>query len=550
MTEAQTDPANAVESGDAPTPPPTASTAPPKASSTETEAKPGQHYQQIQSAVLGVQRLILGRLRWEGCLYAAAVLVAFLWVGAVLFAFVPAYGWLRLVFGLFWLGTTLSMVWWRTLRPSQQFQSVHDVGRWIEEHVSGFRNDITASLQFGRDLDDIRRNGQMSVALIERVLQTTHDKVQTQANDILQAAPEARVQLPWAIIGTAVVGFVLGSLIAPATFSQGLGALFLGHQPSAKVGAVQEQVVQRTAIVADLTLRYNFPAYSGLPARRLLNTTGDIEVLRGTEVTFEATAIRPVRRAELVLKTDAFTAEGDSTPRDERILLERRPGGRLVARFSVMDSGSYTLVATLEDGTEVEDGIQRSLVALPDENPSLTIFQPEAEIDVAPGDAVTFVFEASDDFGLTELSMVTALNGSEDDKQRTLIKTLDGSAPAVIPGDSRPVNAQNETTRSLKLEHMLDLVPFNLRAKDQLVVWLEAADNDTVSGPKVAASEPILLRVASPEDKHLQIIAEQEEIVESLILNLADFLEAPIDDLITTAQGNRRRAIPPDWDIS
>ena len=542
MTEAHTDPTTDADASEAPE---EATAEPAQATPPKAEA-PGDHYREIRSSVLSVQRLILGRLRWEGAVHAGAVTAASLLLGALLFAVVPAQGWMRALFVLTWLGATGAVVWWRTIAPSRRFARVQDVGQWVEEALPEFRNDITASLQFGRDFDTIRDNGQMSVALIARLLSATRAQVKERSRDILAAAPRAQVQVAGLVIAGALAGFAVGGLVAPDALSRGLSGLAFGA--SAPKEATTDQVIERSAIVADLTLSYNFPAYSGLPPRRLLNTTGDIEVLRGTEVTFEATAIRPVRRAELLLKTDAAPSEEGESSEPQRFLLERRPGGRLVARFNALDSGTYTITATLEDGTEVEDGIQRSLVVLPDENPRMTVFQPDSEIDVAPGDVVTFVFEASDDFGLTELAIVTALNGADDDKQRALIKTLDGSAQAAVPGDSRPTtDEQGDSTRSIKVEHLLDLVPYNLRAKDQLVVWLEAIDNDTVSGPKVATSEPILLRVASPEDKHLQIIAEQEEIVEALILNLADFLEAPIDTALTNARGDRSRGLSPDW---
>jgi hypothetical protein len=86
-----------------------------------------------------------------------------------------------------------------------------------------------------------------------------------------------------------------------------------------------------------------------------------------------------------------------------------------------------------------------------------------------------------------------------------------------------------------------------LQAKDQLVVYLEAVDNDTISGPKVATSAPVILKVSSPEDKHLELIEEQQKIFEALLGVLGDYLESPVGATYADPAGKPQEGIPPEW---
>ena len=56
---------------------------------------------------------------------------------------------------------------------------------------------------------------------------------------------------------------------------------------------------------------------------------------------------------------------------------------------------------------------------------------------------------------------------------------------------------------------------------------VEALDANDVTGPGVGLSEPIVLVVASPEDAHFALVAEQRALLEKLLASLADYLEAP-----------------------
>jgi hypothetical protein len=506
------------------------------------------HHDRIVSTLASLRALARLRLGTEALVHVIAVSCLSLLVGTALFVFVPAEPWLRgSIFALWVLGSA-ALVVFRSVAFFRRFQSLDEVGKAVEASIPAFRGDVTASLQFGRELDALKEAGEVSVVMVERLLAQTHRGFEERASDMPAAVPRARLQAPLAVTCVAAVVLAIFGVARPELALHGLSGLFLGDMPAA---ALSGNLVRHVPVVADITLHFKFPEYTDLPSRTIHNSTGDIEVLAGTGVTFEALAIRPVTHAELVLETGgdgaAPTKDGKTTNEATRITLERRPGNRLVAKFNPTVGGTYSILAELASGGEITDGLRRALIVHPDEPPTIHVLAPEAEVEVAPEDVVTFEFEASDDYGLTEVAIVTTFGGNEKDKTRKTIEAFDAAAEA-LPGDALQDTAIAGATRGHNGKYELDLAPLKLAPKDWLAVVLEAVDNDSVSGPKVATSEVIMLRVSSPEDKHLEIVAAEEEFVEALIALLADYLESPIGEHKTATDERVEEVLPEDWD--
>ncbi len=523
-----------------------------------TNTQPSQdgarRYRQIHETITSLQSIGRGRLVYEGFLHAVAATLASFLVGVVLFMFAPPLLVLRLGLLLVWLATFFGLLWWRWGSRRSLYRDVDTVGQLVESHFGEFRNDITASLQFGRELEELRGENRISSAMIERVLGHTWKKLEAKGGALSEAIPPANIK--HAFLTSAVCLVVLTCMIglAPNATWKSLRAMAFGP-----VDAMSAPIERNVPIVGDIALLLQFPNYTGLGSQRVLGSTGDIEVIKGTMVKWEGVALVPVDKAELVLKTSSTVENADTvqegepttTPGD-RVLLQRRPGRKLVASFSALSSGSYTIEAQQKGGGLVRDGIVRNLRVLNDEMPKIDLHRPEGELDVAPEDAVTFVYDASDDFGLTELAIVTAFAGDEKNKKRTIIRSLDTEAQ-VLPGDARPTKDEiNSRTGlpSMNGEYVLDLQPFGLQPKDRLLVHLEVVDNDTTSGPKVVSSPPVVLRVASPEDKHNEIIESQEKLFEALLDVLADYLESPVGEVYTDPRGKKVEGIPPQWPMA
>jgi hypothetical protein len=506
---------------------------------------------QIQASVQRVRDLARGRLALEGLIFALAASVAALVLGVVLFMFAPPVLWLRGLVALAWVGACAALIWWRWLRPAKDWEQLHQVGRRVESSFPALRNDVTASLEFGRQIDQMRQDNHVSVAMVEQLLHKTQRDLTTLGQELDKAAPPAQLKVPVGLTAAALAVLLACALLAPEATLRGARGLLTGPE----LAVALDTGKARASIIGDILLHYQYPDYTGLGQRTVQNSTGEVEVLKGTQVEVEGISLRSIQKAELVLTLDQpaeASPEGEPEAAQpgkatQRIVLQRRPGGRLVASMIAMHSGSYTVEATLEDGTEVHDGITRAIRVVPDESPRIEVPRPQGEVDVSPQDQVTFNWLASDDFGLAEVALVTAFAGDEKNRKRTVIYSPEEQRD-VLPGDARPVdNGAGAALREKNGDYVLDLAPFELQPRDKLLVYLEAVDNDAITGPKVTASPPVVLKVSSPEDKHLELIQSQEELFEAMLLLLADYLEEPLGDSYTEANGAVTQGVPPEW---
>ncbi len=509
------------------------------------------NFNQISVTVAELRAVALGHLRHEGAIVALAATASALLAGVALFAFAPPLLWLRLLVLAAWLTSVAGLTWWRAARPMRRYRDLGAVAHLIERGFPELRNDVSASLQFAAELDTLRQSEQVSVAMVERLLEQTEAALGRLRPRLTEALPQPRLGLPYGVAVVALAALLGVGLIAPDAFKRGLQGLAFGPRPPAT-----SDEARRVALIGDINLTFRYPDYTGLGERTIQNSTGDIEVLRGAEIQFEAVALEPVNKAELVITLEDSPDEADPDAKDakdakekgpQRVLLQRRTGERLVASFPALRSGTYTIEAELASGAMARDNITRTIRVIPDASPEVKVSSPEGEVDVSPQDVVTFVYKASDDFGLTEVAIVTAFEGADGERKRVVIKTTGGTAD-ILPGDERPSGEEGAGPElSMSGEHLLDLAPFELRPRDRLVVTIEAVDNDTTAGPKVASSAPIVLRISSPEDKHLEIIDAQEKIFEALLDVLADYLEKAIGASWQDPRGDTRKGIPPDW---
>ena len=104
-------------------------------------------------------------------------------------------------------------------------------------------------------------------------------------------APGGLVSFGPAARALAVSGLIAAALIAAmATWpmaARGLHTLL--HRPSRFEGAA----VSAVPLVGDVRVTYEYPAYTGLPARTVEGSTGDIAAVKGTHVRIETHPLRP-----------------------------------------------------------------------------------------------------------------------------------------------------------------------------------------------------------------------------------------------------------------
>ncbi len=201
--------------------------------------------------------------------------------------------------------------------------------------------------------------------------------------------------------------------------------------------------------VKQLRITYRYPKKIGLPTRRE-EGSGDIYAPIGTEIELEALATHALTKAEWHL------GEAEFQPMALR--------ADTVARvsFKVEKDSYYVLRLTNSDGLS-NSPVEYYIHATPDEAPQVTIVQPGRDLRPTMLEEVPITVSVSEDYGLQELTLVTAQNNGGEARHDLL--------PLITT--NRAVNANRTEYRAQQLLYLEDL---GVQPGDFISYYIEARD--------------------------------------------------------------------------
>jgi hypothetical protein len=273
-----------------------------------------------------------------------------------------------------------------------------------------------------------------------------------------------------------------------------------GKSPLYRIGVIDPPRLQR------LELRYQYPAYSGLPDR-IDTKNGDISALAGTRITFTADANKTLASAALVL--------------DDSLQLPARVEDRRVyAALTLENPGRYHIALQDRKGITNRAPIRYAIHVVDDTPPQVAIAAPGRDIDLPDDRQVLLIIEANDDFGIAALTLFYRVNDGP--WQQRMLKTPAG--------------------RLLNLDHIWNLEGIDLLPEDRVHYYVEALDNDTISGPKVGRSREYVLRFPSLHELYNEVSQTQQQDLaqlEELAMaeeNTGEYLEKLRRELVKTEE--------------
>jgi len=369
--------------------------------------------------------------------------------------------------------------WWAERPAVTEDAAARLVGRRVDEVSS----DLLSVVQLRREAAGPAPlfSAAMLTALTERTARRLHE---VRPADIVSGRELRR---------PAWIG--LGAALAVGT------AAWLAKPTLAIVAGIAEPPAEIVAepLLGDLTVRYAYPEHTGRAPRTVQGSDGTLLGPRGTEVRVGGASARPLREAELLL-------DGQSAPVSVGV-----SGTAIEFRIVLRRSGSYRVRARLRGGRRVIERESRSIIVEADESPRVDLRAPADDLEVDGQVSVPLAYTAEDDFGLTALDLVW--RSGQGEQTRIPIATR---APM-------PPRLEGETKLELMAPDLGEPVSY----------WLEAADNDTVSGPKRARSRTFYVRLRRDGDRRENALAAQSAAFERAVVHLADRLE--IDPGQTTA---------------
>ncbi len=296
----------------------------------------------------------------------------------------------------------------------------------------------------------------------------------------------------------------------------GGAAFFLPQQFRTAVAAITSTGTLKKALkrvppeprLGDIRLSYTFPGYAERAQRTVKSPNGHIRALPGTEVVIQTRARQEVAKATLLV------SHGEDSE-SSKINVEV-DGRRLKTKLVVTRSGRYRFRLTSAAGKLFEEQRGHEIELELDEPPEITLLEPtESPLEVNENDRLPLRFRASDDFALGEVAVAWRVLGTAREGRARLTSASSG-------------------LRRYSGNAQLDLSQLSFKPGDRVAYSLEVRDNDTVSGPKVGASETKELRIYSKKAHHQQVLALQEKALDELVHILGDNLERPFDALKTS----------------
>lgn len=210
--------------------------------------------------------------------------------------------------------------------------------------------------------------------------------------------------------------------------------------------------------INDFEITISPPSYLGAPSKT--QNTPEITGLAGSDVRLTAKLSQTVSDALLQL------------PDNEQIkLLVNKQ--TVEGRFTLQKNGTYGFSFSQN---------RYPLQILPDEAPKISLLSPAEDLIVGLKDRLPITYEASDDMGLGEITLIF-------EKEREGLK-------------KRRIKTFSETTPNALSTYDWDLNAEDFKPGDVFRFQIEAADKNTVTGPSRAQSEWRLIEIASFEKSH------------------------------------------------
>lgn len=442
--------------------------------------------------IRGFIHLVGRRLRRDVALRAAAAAFAAACVAIAGLALMaravgPADLWPPLTTGVLLLitGSALVVGWWL---PRRRWRRALRLARFIEQHVPALGSDLVSAVELGaaREITGARQ-GLASAGLEDAFFTSVWLKVRELRPDAL-VAPR-RMRQSAAVAAAAGALLAIATLLSPGVLGRGLS--LLGRKPTRFEGAA----VSSEPLVSDVRITYRYPAYTGLPARTVEGSSGDVVALKGTVAELSMRALRSARKAAFLLGEDGEAGELPGVS---------LAGGVVRATLRVDGPGTYRVWLAPYLGRPVREQSSHRIEAEPDLPPRVEISAASDRISLQTPRPLEVGFSAHDDFGLGAVDLVfRADNGPE---RRVRLREAAGERATQGKTVWKP--------------------PFAELAPGARVTYrIEASDNDTISGPKVGSSRTLTLVVENPHETFDERLDRQREVLEALMGTLADRLE-------------------------
>ncbi len=254
------------------------------------------------------------------------------------------------------------------------------------------------------------------------------------------------------------------------------------HIGDGKSRSARVEAVERPGI-AKLDATQIYPEYTGLGTVR--RSLGDLTLLVGSKLNLTLTPTKEVAKGAVLV-----TSSTNAAPITLPLLVNPKNAREVQVSIPITSEALTGFSIHLEDkyGFRSKDDAVYRLEVLPDRAPVVRITYPERKEDLITQRATVLIgFEAVDDFAV---------------KQLFLRYTVDG-------GEEKGIELTLETpSRALRRRYDWKVGALNSKPPEgaTLEYWIEARDNNNVTGPGIGTSEHFTAKVVSDAEKRADLL--------------------------------------------
>jgi len=276
----------------------------------------------------------------------------------------------------------------------------------------------------------------------------------------------------------------------------------------AKSGGVQSQRVHLDIVdpprLTDINLTFDYPDYAGMPDARGNPNDGNVTALKGTRVSVEARANKPL------LKAFQLYADSSTVP----LTVD---GDHITGQFTVRDNIRYTIGLVDQSSRVNPEPIWYDIQAVEDYPPTINIRFPNADVDLDEHITLPLEIAVSDDYGFGKLNLVYWV--VSEGQQTEPVK--------------QPLGIPDAGGLDQVIAHTWNMQSLNPLPGDMVYYFCEVSDNDIVSGPKWSKSKVFSARLPNLDEILADVQGSQDEQMETLEEALKDQkeLQKKIDDV-------------------
>jgi hypothetical protein len=269
--------------------------------------------------------------------------------------------------------------------------------------------------------------------------------------------------------------------------------------------------------VATMQCEQVFPAYTGL--KNVTRSLGDLSLLAGSTLNLKIAATKEVTFGELRL----VGLESNVTLR-----LDAKNRRELTGQLRVPAKGLTGLQVRMIDldGMEGRDAAVYRVDVLPDKFPVVRVTSPERKEELVTRQAALLIgFDATDDFQIAELRLRFRMAG-DGGVEKSLALDLEGAKAAKL--------------RRRYEWRIAETMP-EAREGSVIEYWLEAEDNNNVTGPGLGVSERQMVKVVSEAEKRADLLNRASDFLGSIndLVTDQEKLNRNLGDMIRAKTGMR-----------